>query len=305
MAARTYEFTQFIVDVLGVTDVGARSGDRLTYHPACHGLRGLGVARQPLALLEKVDGPPRCPLPDAETCCGFGGLFAVKLSEVSGSLLDRKIANIEQSGAETLVATDVSCLMHIAGGLHRKGSAVKVKHLAEVLAEAAMTLRLRQGFGGRVCAKATAGKPATFYERVDKAIGNPALQAAVRNATFRMSSGRDAAIAAFPEMDIMRDHARAIRAHTIARLDHYLREFEASVQRRGGHVHWAATSEEAVAIVVDIAREHGVKTVVKGKSMVSEEIELNPGLASPAWRCSKPTWASTSCSLPTIIRRTS
>ena len=121
--------------------------------------------------------------------------------------------------------------------------------------------------------------PATFYQRVDKAIGSPALQAAVRNATFRMSSGRDAAVAAFPEMDVVRDHARAIRAHTIARLDHYLREFEANIQRRGGHVHWAATSEEAVAIVVDIARQHGVKTVVKGKSMVSEEIELNPGLA--------------------------
>lgn len=135
LAARTHEMTQFIVDVLGVTDVGARCGDTLTYHPACHGLRGLGVARQPLALLEKVQGPAPCPLPDAETCCGFGGLFAVKLSEVSGSLLDRKIANIEASGADTLVATDVSCLMHIAGGLHRKGSTVKVKHLAEVLAE--------------------------------------------------------------------------------------------------------------------------------------------------------------------------
>jgi L-lactate dehydrogenase complex protein LldE len=134
LAARTYELTQFVVDVLGVTDVSARSSDRLTYHPACHGLRGLGVARQPLALLEKVEGPALCPLPDAETCCGFGGLFAVKLSEVSGSLLDRKIASIEASGADTLVATDVSCLMHIAGGLHRKGSAVKVKHLAEVLA---------------------------------------------------------------------------------------------------------------------------------------------------------------------------
>jgi len=128
-------------------------------------------------------------------------------------------------------------------------------------------------------AKATAGKPATFYERVDKAIGNPMLQEAVLNATTRMSSGRLAAIAAFPEMDAVRDHARAIRAHTIARLDHYLREFEANVQRRGGHVHWAATSEEAVAIVAGIASQHGVKTVVKGKSMVSEEIDLNAGLA--------------------------
>ncbi len=121
--------------------------------------------------------------------------------------------------------------------------------------------------------------PATFYQRVDKAIGDPGLQAAVRNATSRMASSRQAAIAAFPEMDVMRDHARAIRAHTIARLDHYLREFEANVQRRGGHVHWAATSEEAVAIVTAIARQQGVRTVVKGKSMVSEEIELNPGLA--------------------------
>ena len=82
---------------------------------------------------------------------------------------------------------------------------------------------------------------------------------------FRMSSGRDAAVAAFPEMDVVRDHARAIRAHTIARLDHYLREFEASVQRRGGHVHWAATSEEAVAIVVDIARKHGVRDRREGQ----------------------------------------
>ena len=121
--------------------------------------------------------------------------------------------------------------------------------------------------------------PATFYQRVDKAMADPALQAAVRNATSRMASSREAAVAAYPEMDVMRDHARAIRAHTIARLDHYLREFEANLQRRGGHVHWAATSEEAVAIVTDIARHHGVRTVVKGKSMVSEEIELNPGLA--------------------------
>jgi L-lactate dehydrogenase complex protein LldE len=135
LAARTHELTAFIVDVMGVTDLGARTSDRLTYHPACHGLRGLGVASQPLALLDAATDGQRCALPEAETCCGFGGLFAVKLHGVSGSLLDRKIANIEQTGAGTLVATDVSCLMHIGGGLHRKGSPIKVKHLAEVLAE--------------------------------------------------------------------------------------------------------------------------------------------------------------------------
>jgi L-lactate dehydrogenase complex protein LldE len=135
LAARTHELTAFIVDAMGVTDLGSRTSARVAYHAACHGLRGLGVASQPIALLDAATGGARCSLAEAETCCGFGGLFAVKLDGVSGSLLDRKIANIEQSGADTLVATDVSCLMHIGGGLHRKGSPVKVKHLAEVLAD--------------------------------------------------------------------------------------------------------------------------------------------------------------------------
>jgi L-lactate dehydrogenase complex protein LldE len=135
LASRTFEFTQFLVDVLGVTDVGASSQGSVTYHPACHGLRGLGVAQQPLALLEAVGGVHRCPLPEAETCCGFGGLFAIKLHDVSASLLDRKIGNVEASGADTLVATDVSCLMHISGGLRRRNSPIRVRHLAELLAE--------------------------------------------------------------------------------------------------------------------------------------------------------------------------
>jgi len=125
---------------------------------------------------------------------------------------------------------------------------------------------------------AASGTPATFYARIDQALGNPRLQAAVRNATHRMASGRTTAVASFPEMDAMRDHARAIRAHTIARLDHYLRTFAESVERRGGHVHFAATAEEAVRIVCEIAAAHDVKTIVKGKSMVSEEIHLNEGL---------------------------
>jgi L-lactate dehydrogenase complex protein LldF len=125
---------------------------------------------------------------------------------------------------------------------------------------------------------AASGTPATFYTRIDQALGNPRLQAAVRNATHRMASGRTTAVASFPEMDAMRDHARAIRAHTIARLDHYLRTFTENVERRGGHVHFAATAEEAVRIVCEIAAAHGVKTIVKGKSMVSEEIHLNEGL---------------------------
>jgi L-lactate dehydrogenase complex protein LldE len=135
LAARTYEFTRFLVDVLKRTDCGACTLGSATYHPSCHGLRGLNVDRQPQELLGAVRNLDLRPLRDAETCCGFGGLFAVKMSDVSGAMLDRKLECIAQTGADAVIATDMSCLMHIAGGLRRKGSQVVVKHLAEVLAE--------------------------------------------------------------------------------------------------------------------------------------------------------------------------
>jgi L-lactate dehydrogenase complex protein LldE len=135
VAARTYELTQFLVDVLKRADCGACASSSATYHPSCHGLRGLEVRRQPQALLERVEGLEMRPLPDAETCCGFGGLFAVKMSEISAAMLDRKLQNVESTGAEMVVATDVSCLMHLAGALHRRGSPVKALHIAEVLAK--------------------------------------------------------------------------------------------------------------------------------------------------------------------------
>ena len=123
------------MDILGKTQCGACAREALTYHPSCHGLRGLGVREQPIALLDAVRGVDRRVLPDADTCCGFGGLFAVKMSAISGAMLDRKLDAIEAAGAPVVVATDVSCLMHIAGGLRRRGSAVAVSHIAEVLAD--------------------------------------------------------------------------------------------------------------------------------------------------------------------------
>ncbi|MPZ17913.1 MAG: hypothetical protein GEV06_08385 [Luteitalea sp.] len=134
VASRTYEFSQFLVDVLGITDTGATGTGRVTYHAACHGLRGLGVDRQPRALLEHVRGIERCPLRDADVCCGFGGLFAVKMADISGAMLAAKLDAIEESRADTVVVTDVSCGMHVQGGLERRGSRVRVRHLAEVLA---------------------------------------------------------------------------------------------------------------------------------------------------------------------------
>ena len=131
---RTYELTQFLVDVLGVTDVGAIAGGRVTYHACCHGLRGLGVKQQPQQLLEGVKGVERCTLEESEVCCGFGGLFAVKMSDISSAMLGRKLDCIEATTADTVIVTDVSCAMHMNGGLHRRGSQTRVKHLAELLA---------------------------------------------------------------------------------------------------------------------------------------------------------------------------
>lgn len=134
LAARTFEFSEYLVDVLGVTDVGAHWEGTLTYHPSCHLARGLGVDRQPRLLLNHVRAATLRELPHAEECCGFGGIFSVTHPELSREMLSRKIENIEISQAETVVLADTGCLMHIAGGLHRRGSPRQVYHLAEILA---------------------------------------------------------------------------------------------------------------------------------------------------------------------------
>ncbi len=133
LAARTYEFTQYLVDVLGVTDLGARWDGVLTYHPSCHLLRGLGIDRQPRALLAQVRGATVLDLPHQEECCGFGGIFSVEHPELSAEFLKRKISNLEATQAPTLVVADTGCRMHIAGGLHRQKKPQRVLHIAEVL----------------------------------------------------------------------------------------------------------------------------------------------------------------------------
>lgn len=134
LAARTYEFSEYLVDVLGVTDLGARWPGRLTYHPSCHLLRGLGVDRQPRLLLAHVREAEIVELPDREGCCGFGGVFSVEHPELSAEFLGRKIANLEKTQAPTLVVADSGCRMHIQGGLKRRGKKQRVLHIAEILA---------------------------------------------------------------------------------------------------------------------------------------------------------------------------
>jgi L-lactate dehydrogenase complex protein LldE len=135
IAARTYEFSQFVVDAPGISTRSVQSHfvGKIVYHPSCHLLRGLGVADAPGRLLAHVDGIEVVDLPGAEGCCGFGGLFAVKMSDISGAILRRKLDAIESTGAQTVVSCDVSCLLHIAGGLHRRGAKVETRHLAELL----------------------------------------------------------------------------------------------------------------------------------------------------------------------------
>ena len=134
LAARTYEFTEYLVDVLGVTDVGARWDGTLSYHPSCHLLRDLRVDRQPRALLANVKGATLIDLPHEDECCGFGGVFSVEHPEISAEMLQRKINNLETTTAPTLVLADSGCRMNIQGGLSRQGKPQKVVHIAEVLA---------------------------------------------------------------------------------------------------------------------------------------------------------------------------
>jgi L-lactate dehydrogenase complex protein LldE len=134
LAARTRELSQFLIEVVGVTEVESDFRGRVTYHDSCHLLRGLGESRAPRALLRGVRGVELTELPGADQCCGFGGSFSVRLPEVSTAILDKKLANVEATGARCLVACDAGCLMQMGGGLTRRGSAVKAVHLAQVLA---------------------------------------------------------------------------------------------------------------------------------------------------------------------------
>jgi L-lactate dehydrogenase complex protein LldE len=133
LAARTYELSQFLVKVVGRTRFASAVSGPVTYHDSCHLMRGLGESEAPRAILRGLAGASFVELPGNDECCGFGGSFAVRLPEVSTSILDKKLANVEATGARCLVACDAGCLMQMSGGLRRRGSAVRAVHLADVL----------------------------------------------------------------------------------------------------------------------------------------------------------------------------
>ena len=134
VADRTYELTEYLVDILGVDDLGAQYDGKVTYHDSCHLLRCLRVREQPRRLLRRVSGAEFVELYDSDKCCGFGGTFAVKYADISAAMVDDKVNNIIASGADTVVGCDMGCLMNIQGRLSRKGSNIKIMHIAQILA---------------------------------------------------------------------------------------------------------------------------------------------------------------------------
>lgn len=158
VSERLWEFSEFIVDGLGETvsggtagsgepvtpgtgagvetEVPKKAGESATYHRCCHALRELGVDRQPVALIDAIGGIDLRPLERSEVCCGFGGAFSVKMPDISTAMLNEKLDNVERTGASRLIAGDTGCIMHMEGGLRRRGSSVQVLHIAELLAEA-------------------------------------------------------------------------------------------------------------------------------------------------------------------------
>lgn len=138
VAARTYELSQLLIDVLGVTDAAAQLGSffphSVTYHPSCHGMRLLRLGDRQSDLVRSVEGIDFRELPDADECCGFGGTFSMKNADVSGAMVDEKIGNIVSTGAELCTGGDASCLLHIGGAVARRKENVKTVHFAEILA---------------------------------------------------------------------------------------------------------------------------------------------------------------------------
>jgi L-lactate dehydrogenase complex protein LldE len=134
LGKRTFEFSSFLVNVLGVEDVGAALFGKATYHDSCAGLRECRIKAEPRKLLSRVKGLELVEMDDVETCCGFGGSFAVKFESISVAMADQKVNNALQTGADYIISTDLSCLMHLDGYIRHKGYSIRTMHLADVLA---------------------------------------------------------------------------------------------------------------------------------------------------------------------------
>ena len=133
LASKTYELTEFIINVLKIDNVGAKLNGKATYHTSCHMTRLLGIKQAPMQLLQNVEGLEYIELPGKERCCGFGGTFSVKMGNISEQMVDEKVHNIEETEADILIGADAGCLINIGGRINRLGKPIRVMHIAEVL----------------------------------------------------------------------------------------------------------------------------------------------------------------------------
>jgi len=291
---RVHELSEFLVDVLGVEDVGAYFPHRVTYHPTCHSLRGLHVGDRPLRLLEAVKGLTLTDLPAAEECCGFGGTFALKNAEVSVAM-----------GADTARPGDGGA------GSVRSGQLLPDAHRGDAVEGAIGDAGVAPGrdprqLGGVGMSDGTsnvsvdlgpdAGRPAAgpvgknrppskvwvdqaFPVAARVAVRDSQLRHNLERATATIRGKRDAVVGELPDWEELRLAGAALKDEVLANLDRYLLQVEERVTAAGGQVHWARDAAEANRIVVELVTSTGVDEVVKVKSMATMEIELNEALA--------------------------
>ena len=298
---RTYELSEFLVDVLGVTDVGAYFPHRVTYHPTCHSLRMLGVGDRPHPAAR---GHPRHRArrpPQRHRVLRLRRHLRPQERRHVGGDGCHKARHVRDTGAEVLVAGDNSCLMHVGGLLSRQRAGVRVMHLAEVLAATERPPRRRPE---DPMTGTFVGMPA-FPTAAREALADTQLRRNLAHATRTIRDKRAAVVAEVEDWEELRVAGAAVKEAALRDLATHLETLEASLVRAGATVHWARDAEEACAIVASVAHTHGVDEVVKVKSMATAEIGLNEALEAEGSPPGRPTWPSSSSSSATTSPRTS
>ncbi len=276
LAPRTYELTEFLVDVLGVEDVGARFPHTVTYHPTCHSLRMLGVGDRPTRLLSHVAGLTLADLPAAEECCGFGGhLRGQELRHLRGHgrRQGRSRARDGRGGPRRgrLLLPDAPARAARPAALRRPRDAPR-RDPGRAMTTPGTTHGTTPGTATFV------GMP-PFPEAAREALGNSQLRHNLQHATHTIRDKRARVVAEVEDWEDLRTRGAAVKDAALAELDQHLLTLEAALQANGAVVHWARDADEACRVVAEVARSHGADEVLKVKSMATQEIELNEALA--------------------------
>ena len=286
LASRTFELSEFLVDVLGVTDVGAHYPHRVTYHPTCHSLRVLRVGDRPLRLLREVGGIDLVELPQAEACCGFGGTFAVKNPDTSSAMLADKMHTSSPPGPRSARPRTAPACCTSAAGCRGCGPGSAPSTWPRSWPPPGLGSRrwrpMSQVFLGMPTAPPGVGQLRSrrpFPEAARTALGDAQLRRNLAKATGTIRAKRAQAVGELPDWAELRAAGAAIKDQVLADLDRYLVQLEEQVTARGGVVHWARDAVEANRIVTDLVRAAGADEVVKVKSMATQEIGLNEALA--------------------------